>query len=131
MADHRIQTTFRIDPDLLKKFRHELLDSDMKMTPVIEKLIRQWLSGHKYEREQILLSSEPRILPPESDLRIEAKTQAVTSVKQQQTESASLGLTRLGNAAWAHELRFGWYAKGRPEADLGTGGPRLDRDLDG
>src|SRR5947207_970919 len=72
LADHRIQTTYRIDPDLLKKFRHELLDSNVKMTPVIEKLIRQWLSGHKYEREQISFPSEPHILPPTKGLLTEA-----------------------------------------------------------
>src|SRR6266481_6034004 len=87
LADHRIQTTFRIDPDLLKKFRHELLDSDMKMTPVIEKLIRQWLSGHKYEREQISFPSEPHSLPPTKGLHAEAtRAQARDSAVRPATE---------------------------------------------
>jgi chromosomal replication initiator protein len=48
MPDHRVQTTFRLDPDLLKRFRHALLERETKMTPVIEKLIRDWLQGYRY-----------------------------------------------------------------------------------
>src|SRR5258708_22533086 len=48
MPDQRIQTTFRIAPDLLKRFRHALLEREAKMTPVIEKMIRDWLQGYRY-----------------------------------------------------------------------------------
>jgi chromosomal replication initiator protein len=48
MSDIRIQTTFRVDPELLKRFRHALLERETKMTPVIEKMIREWLQGYRY-----------------------------------------------------------------------------------
>jgi len=51
MAEDRVQTTFRVDAGLLKKFRHALLERETKMTPVIEKLIREWLQGYSFERE--------------------------------------------------------------------------------
>jgi chromosomal replication initiator protein len=43
----RIQTTFRIDYELLHRLRHALVERERKMTPVIEELIREWL--HEYE----------------------------------------------------------------------------------
>jgi chromosomal replication initiator protein len=43
VKDDRIQTTFRIDQELLKRFRHALVDREQKMTPLIEALIRKWL----------------------------------------------------------------------------------------
>jgi len=49
MGDQRIQTTFRVDPELLKSFRHALLERETKMTPVIEKLIREWLHGYEFK----------------------------------------------------------------------------------
>src|SRR5579863_1256483 len=48
MPDHRVQTTFRLDPELLKRFRQALLERETKMTPVIEKMIRDWLQGYRY-----------------------------------------------------------------------------------
>jgi chromosomal replication initiator protein len=44
MASIKTQTTFRIDPKLLRTFQHALLDHGKKMTPVIETLIRNWIS---------------------------------------------------------------------------------------
>src|SRR5712691_6273106 len=51
MPHHRIQTTFRIEPDLLKRFRHALLERETKMTPVIEKMIREWVHGYEFAGE--------------------------------------------------------------------------------
>lgn len=44
MASKRIQTSFRIEKQLLNEFRHALVDRDEKMTPVIEGLIRIFLA---------------------------------------------------------------------------------------
>jgi chromosomal replication initiator protein len=45
--DKRVQTTFRLSPELLKEFKHALLDRGEKMTPVIEGLIREWMYRRK------------------------------------------------------------------------------------
>jgi chromosomal replication initiator protein len=57
-----VQTTFRIDSELLKKLRHALLERETKMTPVIEKLIRDWLHAYNFEEKQSV--PRPPLLPP-------------------------------------------------------------------
>ncbi|MFZ0801383.1 MAG: chromosomal replication initiator protein DnaA [Terriglobales bacterium] len=52
VAGERVQTTFRVDPELLKRFRHALLERERKMTPVIEELIQEWLHGYEFRGDQ-------------------------------------------------------------------------------
>jgi len=47
VANETIQTTFRITPKLLNRFRHALIDRGKKMTPVIESLILGWLQENE------------------------------------------------------------------------------------
>jgi chromosomal replication initiator protein len=55
----RVQTTFRIETDLLQTLRHALVERETKMTPVIEKLIREWLHGYEFKGERGIAPDQP------------------------------------------------------------------------
>src|SRR5437763_9302861 len=52
----KIQTTFRVDAKLLRRFQHALLDRDTKMTPMIEMLIRNWMAENIKDTEELRLA---------------------------------------------------------------------------
>src|SRR5436305_1898088 len=87
MPETRIQTTFRVDADLLKKFRLALVERDTKMTPVIERLIRDWLHGYKFKED------ERKTLPTlGSDVEL-AKADALRgTIEDALTKAANIGV---------------------------------------
>jgi len=66
MPDQRVQTTIRLDAELLKRLQHALVERETKMNPVMEKLIRDWLHGYSYKGERAI-PSEPRAKPDAAD----------------------------------------------------------------
>jgi chromosomal replication initiator protein len=87
MDKNRVQTTFRIDQDLLRTLRHALLERGMKMTPVIEKLIRDWLHGYEFK------ARPESVLPPSAE--------AVARQRLEQSGSQASPLTGIGSGAAA------------------------------
>ena len=45
MATKKVQTSFRIDQQLLSAFQHKLVDRNTSMTAVLEELIGRWVDG--------------------------------------------------------------------------------------
>jgi PAS domain-containing protein len=57
--DHRIQTSFRLPAALWKKFKHALVETGQEMTPVLEKLVRQWVDEQALRQEKTVTPARP------------------------------------------------------------------------
>jgi chromosomal replication initiator protein len=83
MTEERVQTTFRVDADLLRQFQRAIAERDRKMTPVIEQLIRGWLGKQQAGEVNLPIEVEvsQEILDQFPELR-EAVAEAGAPVKK-------------------------------------------------
>ena len=50
--DEKVQTTFRLSPHLLNRFRHALVDAGKPMSPIIEQLVQGWVTLRENEEHR-------------------------------------------------------------------------------